>query len=637
MTDFKMVLLSEIKPDPNQPRKFYDETAMQELTDSVRQKKILQPILIRPIGCSEAYVKIDPAAKMSIEVRRKSGYSGPVYLVVCGERRLKAAMSVNAAFKDRNSIPAVIRELNDEEALELQIIENLQRKDVHPMEEAIAFQSLLEKQKDVKEIGAKVGKGEFYVKQRIKLCALSKPWQAAYWSGRIDNKTALTVATFDEKIQAEMYKERVENYTGAIDLNSFFFNRFRGDLSNAPFSLEDATLDKKAGPCTSCPFNSAVASLFPDNGQPAKCTRFSCFKHKADISFDREVAKAKIEPGMIFVNTEYSGYHDNFTRKIEKDGFEYWNGYGAGNFSVIEPPEKPTIEYFDIDDYASEKERDESFADDLRIYEKNLLAYNEKIAGGKLKRAFAVHGDSIGKYVYLQIGKKSAESTGSTGSSKATKEKEVAGKLTVQDINEEIKRIQDREKRNEEIDTNKIHKSILEQVKKNDKLKKPGLKFQPKVDRGILLFLLLHEEAGSWELRKLKTKLGSVIPKEPGYGKVGYAFDYFKKLGEMSDDNLAFIIRHICIAKWGNPEISRDVKIYDTALRLIADYAGIDIKAIEKEQGLLSAERKTRVSKRISELSEKNKDLSAKKTAPAEKKAPAKKASVKKLLKKNGK
>ena len=119
MTELKEVLIKDIHPDPNQPRRFYDEQAMDELTESIKDSGVIQPIVIRP--------------------------NGKGYIIVCGERRYRAALSVNAAFKDRNTIPAVIRNLSDEEALQLQIVENLQRKDVHPMEEAVAFKSLLEK------------------------------------------------------------------------------------------------------------------------------------------------------------------------------------------------------------------------------------------------------------------------------------------------------------------------------------------------------------------------------------------------------------------------------------------------------------------------------------------------------------
>jgi ParB family chromosome partitioning protein len=110
MTDFKTILLDDIHPDPNQPRKYYDALAMEELTQSVKEKGVLQPVLIRP--------------------------NGNGYILVCGERRYRA--SKEAGLTD---IPAVIRQLTDDEALELQIIENLQRKDVNPMEEGTAFQN----------------------------------------------------------------------------------------------------------------------------------------------------------------------------------------------------------------------------------------------------------------------------------------------------------------------------------------------------------------------------------------------------------------------------------------------------------------------------------------------------------------
>jgi ParB family chromosome partitioning protein len=182
MSEMKHLALSEIKPDPNQPRKYYDETAMKELVDSVKEKGVLQPILVRP-------------AK-----------SGKGYTLVCGERRYRAAMSVHSDNITKSTIPAVIRELNDEEALELQIIENLQRKDVHPLEEAVAFKSLLDHGKEVKEVAARVGKSEFYVRQRMKLNALSKEWQKVFYAGRLSITTALTVALFDAKNQAELFK-----------------------------------------------------------------------------------------------------------------------------------------------------------------------------------------------------------------------------------------------------------------------------------------------------------------------------------------------------------------------------------------------------------------------------------------------
>ncbi|MBK7885509.1 MAG: ParB/RepB/Spo0J family partition protein [Chitinophagaceae bacterium] len=101
---------------------------MTELVESIKTNGVLQPILVRP--------------------------KGKGYMLVCGERRYRATKEAGLT-----EVPAVIREMTDDEALEAQIIENLQRKDVHPMEEAVAFNSLIENKKySVIEVAARVGK-----------------------------------------------------------------------------------------------------------------------------------------------------------------------------------------------------------------------------------------------------------------------------------------------------------------------------------------------------------------------------------------------------------------------------------------------------------------------------------------------
>ena len=611
MTDFKMVPVADIKPDPNQPRKYYDETAMQELTDSIKEKGVLQPLLLRPIGSSQAYLEEDPAAPMSIEVRRKAGYEGPVYILVCGERRYRASTAAGL-----EEIPAVIRELSDEEALELQIIENLQRKDVHPMEEAVAFKSLVEKGKDLKDIAARIGKSEFYARQRIKLCSLVKEWQEAYYANRINSKIAITLCTFDEIIQKEMWKERGAT-EGEINIDNWFINRYRGDLKKATFCLDDDLLDKKVGACTKCQFNSAVASLFPEAAENPVCSNKKCFLNKTDLHFSKELKKAKEDPSVVFVNIEYYSTEDNLIRSLMKEGFTVLNGrgMGQGNFDMVDIPEIPSIEDFDIEDYDNEEERNSAYQDDLRLYEKELKEYESKIQGGKYKKAFCVHGDAKGRYVYIQIRK---GATGK-GSAQANKEKEAAGKLTATDIADEIKRVQDLERRKKEIDGNKIHRAILEALSVNKEIKKTSIEFQGKIDRSIMIYLLLHEVSGPYILQKVRAAVKR-IPSEPSYGKVGYTFDYFKALGEVNDYELACIIRIIAMEKYGNVNMPGDVHKQDTILRMIAEYANIDIAAIEAAQSEETSKRQLRFDKRIAELQAKKKEL-AKDAKPAKKNA----------------
>jgi ParB family chromosome partitioning protein len=602
MTDFKMVPLAEIKPDPNQPRKFFDEISMAELTDSIKEKGVLQPLLLRPIGSSESYLKIDPAAPMSAEVRKKSGYNGPLYLLVCGERRYRASSSAGL-----QEIPAVIRELTDEEALELQIIENLQRKDVHPMEEAVAFQSLLENGKEIAEIANRVGKSVYYARQRVKLCNLIKEWQEAFFKGRLENiNNAITIAAFDHKIQKELLNGE-SHYSGKISINDYQLRQYRGDLSKAPFGLDDITLDKKAGSCTACKFNTAAANLFPDAEVNPKCTNINCFKHKCDVHFDHALAEAKKDPLIIFVNTDYSDIPNNNTilAGLVKEGHQVLNGRMKCGFHIIELPKHPEFDDYEDED-CSDEENQQAYADAIGDYNKEVADYEKKINLGKFKKAFSIHGDDKGRYVYLEYGK-SAGSSKAAGSSTLTKQKEAAGKLTAADVTEEIKRIQDREKRAKEIDVNKSHKAILEALASNKDIKKTSIDFQGKIDRSIMIYLLLHEVSGPYIHQKVRAAIKR-IPADSG--KVGYAFEYFKALGEINDHELACIIRIIAMEKFGNVNMPNDVHRQDTILRLVAEYAGIDIPAIETEQATAAAKRIGRVEKRIAELQEKKKELS---------------------------
>lgn len=117
--------ISKITRNPNQPRKNFDETALQELADSIKQNGVLQPILVRRIGSK--------------------------YQIVAGERRYQA--SKLAGLKE---IPAVVRDIDDKEVFQLALIENLQRSDLSPMEEAKGYRQLINSQGLTQEGLAKI-------------------------------------------------------------------------------------------------------------------------------------------------------------------------------------------------------------------------------------------------------------------------------------------------------------------------------------------------------------------------------------------------------------------------------------------------------------------------------------------------
>ena len=137
------VALADIQPSSYNPRKTFDETSLAELAESIRQQGVLQPIGVRPI-----------------EENR--------YEVIFGERRYRASLMAGL-----ETIPAVIHEVTDEVAEEMAVTENLQRKDVTPIEEANAYQKLIESGRhDVKSLAVQFGKSEDYIRTRLKFTTL---------------------------------------------------------------------------------------------------------------------------------------------------------------------------------------------------------------------------------------------------------------------------------------------------------------------------------------------------------------------------------------------------------------------------------------------------------------------------------
>ena len=138
-----MLKISEIEPNRSQPRTDFDEKALAELADSISQHGVLQPLLVRPI-------------------------SADCYQIVAGERRWRASRMAGLS-----EIPAIVRELSDSEVMEIALIENLQRENLSPIEEALGYKSLIESYKLTQdEIAKSVGKSRSAIANAIRLLSL---------------------------------------------------------------------------------------------------------------------------------------------------------------------------------------------------------------------------------------------------------------------------------------------------------------------------------------------------------------------------------------------------------------------------------------------------------------------------------
>lgn len=166
----KRVSLSAITPDPNQPRATMGDLA--ELAGSIRDKGVLEPILVRPIPDE---VRLDPKA------------SKAQFMIISGERRYRAAMQAGL-----EEVPVIVMEVTAEEALEIALIENLQRKDLTPFEEAEGYKALADRFEYTHEnISKAVGKSRTVVTESLALLAIPKRVREAAQALGIQTKSIL--------------------------------------------------------------------------------------------------------------------------------------------------------------------------------------------------------------------------------------------------------------------------------------------------------------------------------------------------------------------------------------------------------------------------------------------------------------
>ncbi len=169
--NIREVKISEIQPSRYQPRRYFDPEKQKELADSIREKGVIQPILLRP---------------------SKEGYE-----LIAGERRLQAAKSIGL---DR--IPAVVKDVVDSEALEIALIENIQREDLNPMEEADAYQRLIREFNLTQENLAKeVGKDRTSVANTLRLLKLPIKIQEQVSLGVISMGHARAILSLESEVQ----------------------------------------------------------------------------------------------------------------------------------------------------------------------------------------------------------------------------------------------------------------------------------------------------------------------------------------------------------------------------------------------------------------------------------------------------
>jgi len=169
------ITLSQLRPNPYQPRKTFDEDSIKELAESIKQHGIIQPIIVRTV---------------------LKGYE-----IIAGERRFRASQYCGNA-----TIPAVVRSFTDQQVMEIALIENLQREDLNAIEVAIAYQALIDKFKlTQEELSMKVGKSRSHIANFVRLLSLPTEIKDNVSRGTISMGHARSlVGIKDVKVQKEL-------------------------------------------------------------------------------------------------------------------------------------------------------------------------------------------------------------------------------------------------------------------------------------------------------------------------------------------------------------------------------------------------------------------------------------------------
>lgn len=333
-----LVSVANIQPSNYNPRKRFDETGLDELAESIKQQGILQPITVRPIA----------------ETGR--------YEIVFGERRYRA--SVIAGLEE---VPAIISELSDEEAQEMAVTENLQRKDVTPTEEANAYKQLIDSGRHtVETLSVLFVKSENYIRTRLNFSTLIPELAELLDADVITISVASEICRYGEDVQREVYekylKEGIQHYSSwrgrkAKEIAELIEQKFTIDLERYCFDKTE---------CASCRHNTNNLLLFNDGGC-GQCSNRTCLAEmNAAFLKEKAIQIAQQQPDIILCRDPYCTNETTVERLIASGyDVETINSCIAFPKNPIEPQIK---DYDNSEDYEDAlKEHEEEQADYMEI------------------------------------------------------------------------------------------------------------------------------------------------------------------------------------------------------------------------------------------------------------------------------
>lgn len=319
----------DVIPSKTNPRKRFDQEALQELAGSLRKHGILQPILCRA----------HPTEPGKLEL-------------IAGERRWRAA-----GIAKLTHVPVRIIAVDDLEMLELQVIENLQRQDLHPIEEAESYEALLAANKanaeyGVNEMAMRLKKSRAYIYARLKLCDLQPEARTAFYDDKLSASVALLVARIPVRelqlkalhevttSETEEYYPGDEGPMSARRAAEHIQENYMLELKRAVFPIAQTDLVPTAGPCTSCiKRTGAQPELFSDVESADVCTDPTCFDQKKQAHVAKLAEAAKQAGQKVIQGKEaekiFPGEHSYPRGYVKPDESSWQHSTGGKSYAEV--------------------------------------------------------------------------------------------------------------------------------------------------------------------------------------------------------------------------------------------------------------------------------------------------------------
>jgi ParB family chromosome partitioning protein len=284
LADFRSIAIDQLRESPTNPRRTFDAEKLQDLAQSIRAQGVLVPLIVRSVGPEQ-------------------------YEVVAGARRLRAAQAAELF-----AVPVRVVELSDSEALTLQLIENAQREDVHPLEEAHAYRKLLdmaEPKYDVASLSARVGKSAAHLYARLRYVDLIEEAAQAFLDNRLTAGHALLIARLPQAQQSQALEAAFRSQGGSAEkqvipireLAQWIRQNLMLRLEDAIFDREDETLVADAGKCVQCPKRTGFNTALFEDLRDDLCLDSKCYGSKVSAWLKRQTDQ---NPALVQIS-EYWG------------------------------------------------------------------------------------------------------------------------------------------------------------------------------------------------------------------------------------------------------------------------------------------------------------------------------------------